>query len=268
MTPAGTTVARSTDGTRLHAVAHGPEDAPTVLLLPGVGSSSQFVLEAFADPLASAGWRLVAADLRGHGAGTPLPDPAAHAFGRHVEDVAALAERVAPEVLGGVSLGGHAAVGAALAGVPCRAVVACLPAWTGRAVPGRGPHAAVADEVRRRGVTGMVERFRQDTDMLPWLREVLVREWARHDPASLAAALVALDGGLAPTSTELSTLAVPLGLVGWPDDPGHPWAVARSWASTAPRAHLEGLGLADVEAQRSALGHAATESLAALGVQP
>lgn len=268
MTGAGTTVVRSADGTRLHAVAHGPEGAPTVLLLPGVGSSSQFLLEAFADPLTAAGWRLVAADLRGHGAGPPLVDPAAHAFGRHVEDVAALAGRVAPEVLGGVSLGGHAAVGAALAGVPCRAVVACLPAWTGRAVLAQGPHAAVADDVRRLGVTTIVEGFRQDTDMVPWLREVLVRDWSRHEPATLAAALVALDGGLAPTSAELSTLPVPLGLVGWPDDPGHPWAVARSWARTAPRAHLEGLRLEDVQARRSALGHAAVASLAALGVAP
>lgn len=256
------------DGARLQATAWGPDGAPAVLLLHGVGSSRRFLAEAFATPLVRAGWRLVAADLRGHGESTPLADPAAHTHQHHVADVAALARRFAPQVLGGVSLGGHAAVGAASAGVSCRAVVACLPAWSGRAAPGDGPHAAVAEEVRRVGVPTMVERFRRDTAMKPWLREVLVRDWPGHDPASLAAALVALDGGLAPTTRELAALPVPLGLVAWPDDPGHPLAVARSWERAAPRAHLQQLSLDDEQADRTALGHAAMAALRALGVTP
>lgn len=256
------------DGARLHATEWGPDGAPAVLLLHGVGSSSQFLTEAFATPLAQSGWRLVAADLRGHGDSTPLHDPAAHAHGCHVADVAALVGRFAPQVVGGVSLGGHAAVGAASAGVPCRAVVACLPAWTGRAVPGEGPHAAVAEEVRRVGVATMIDRFRGDTALVPWLREVLVRDWSRHEAASLAAALVALDGGLAPTTRELAALPVPLALVAWPDDPGHPLAVARSWEWAAPRSHLQQLSLDDVQADRTALGRAAVDALGALEVTP
>lgn len=252
------------DGVSLHVTEVGPVAAPAVLLLHGVGSSSRFVREALARPVCDAGWRLLAADLRGHGASTPLPHPSAHGFDRHVGDVAALAARFAPEVVGGISLGGHAAVGAATAGVPCRAVLACLPAWTGRAVPGEGPHAAVATEVARVGVGGMVARFRTDSTMVPWLRDVLVRDWPSHDPASLTAALTALDGGRAPTSTELADLPVPLALVGWPDDPGHPLAVARDWQQLAPHADLVETSLDAVQHDRAALGRAAVTALGPL----
>lgn len=252
-------------GVSLHVTEVGPAGSPAVLVLHGVGSSSRFVREAFAGPVNDAGRRLLAADLRGHGASTPLPDPSAHGFDRHLGDVAALAARFSPEVLGGISLGAHAAVGAAAAGVPCRAVLACLPAWSGRAVPGEGPHAAVATEVADVGAGGMVARFRADTTMVPWLREVLVRDWPTHDPASLAAALTALDGAQAPTSTELADLPVPLALVGWPDDPGHPLAVARDWERIAPRAHLEVTSLDAIQGDRTALGRAALTALRRVG---
>lgn len=250
----------------LHVTATGPPDAPAVLLLHGVGSSSRFLDDAFGAPLRDAGWRLLAADLRGHGRSTPLVDPDAHAFDHHVDDVGALVRVLAPDVVGGVSLGGHAAVGAAAAGVPCRAVLACLPAWSGRAVPGEGPHAAVAREVAEVGVAGMLARFDRDSTMVPWLREVLLRDWASHDPASLTAALMALDGGQAPTSTEVAALPVPLAVVGWPDDPGHPLAVAEDWAVTAPRGTLVRTSLEAVQADRTAMGDAAVAALAALDV--
>lgn len=253
-------------GVRLHVVEVGPASAPAMLVLHGVGSSSRFVRDAFGQPVHDAGWRLLTADLRGHGASTPVTDPGAHGFDRHVDDVAALAARFAPAVVGGVSLGGHAAVGAVAAGVPCDAVLACLPAWSGRAVPGRGPHAAVAAEVAEVGVAGMVARFRTDTTMVAWLRDVLVRDWSAHDPQSLAAALTALDGGQAPTSAELADLPVPLAVVGWPDDPGHPLAVARDWRRVAPRAHLAETSLDAVERDRTALGRAAVAALTALEV--
>lgn len=253
-------------GVHVTVTTAGPETAPAILLLHGVGSSTRFLHDAFGDAVVGAGWRLLAADLRGHGGATALTDPRDHAFDRHVADVAALVGSLRPAVVGGVSLGGHAAVGAAAAGVPCQAVLACLPAWTGRAVPGDGPHAVVADEVARVGVCGMLDRFTADTTMVPWLREVLVRDWARHDAASLGAALTALDGGQAPTSLELSGLPVPLAVVGWPDDPGHPLAVAREWAALAPRASLATTSLDEVQQDRGALGRAAVRALADVGV--
>jgi pimeloyl-ACP methyl ester carboxylesterase len=256
------------DDVELQVIEVGDPDAPAVLLLHGVGSSSRFLIEAFSAPLQERGWRLLAADLRGHGASTPLRDANSHAHARHVEDVCRLVEHLGPSVIGGVSLGGHAAVGAAAAGVSCAAVIACLPAWSGESRPGHGPHAAVASEVAAIGIDGILERLRRQDGMAPWLREVLLRDWPSHQPASLAAALTALDGGDAPTVEQVSRLASPLALVAWPDDPGHPIEVARQWAGAAPTAHLEQITIGDLQPARRAMGDAAVRALDALGVTP
>jgi pimeloyl-ACP methyl ester carboxylesterase len=256
------------DGTRLAAVELGDADRPAVLLGHGVGSSSDFVVEAFGEAVLAAGWRLVAYDLRGHGRSGPLPDPADHALDRHVADVAALVAAYAPDVVGGVSLGGNAAVAYAARGGACRGVVACLPAWTGRAVPGEGPHAAVAHAVATVGIDGMLARFEHDTAIPAWLRELLLRDWRRHDPASLAGALIALDGGLAPTAAELAAFPVPLAVVAWPDDPGHPDAVAAEWAALPPCAALGRTTLDDVGRDRGQLGQVAVATLGSVGVVP
>lgn len=258
------------DGVDLAVSVDGPETAPALVVGHGVASTSRFVREAFAGPTRAAGYRLVTYDLRGHGAATPLPDAADHAFDRHVADLDAVVAAVAgdaPVTVAGVSLGGHVAVGWAAAAGPtrARAAVACLPAWTGRAVPGEGAHAAVAGEVARSGIEGMIASFREDRTMEPWLRDVLLRDWPVHDPASLTAALTALDGGLAPTEAELRHLAVPLGLVAWPDDAGHPIAVAREWRDLAPRAVLEEIRLGDLADSPAPLGAAALRTLSALG---
>lgn len=229
----------------------------------GVGSSARFVLDAFAGPFASAGWRLVAFDLRGHGSSDPAPTPARHRLAAVTADLVAVAEHVGARAIGGVSLGAHAAVAAAAA-APARfdTVLACLPAWTGTAVRGVGPHAAVASRVRERGLDATIDGFHTDPALPGWLREVLVRDWTRADPDSLLTALDALDGGSAPARDTLAGVAAPLGLVAWPDDPGHPLAVAREWARAAPRAYLVTLGLGDLEGDLEALGRAALAAVA------
>lgn len=228
----------------------------------GVGSSARFVLDAFASPFAEAGWRLVAFDLRGHGESDPAPRPARHGLAAVTTDLVAVADHVDARGLGGVSLGGHVAVAAA-AEAPGRwdAVLACLPAWTGTAVRGLGAHADVAAAVRERGIDATVSGFRGDPALPGWLREVLVRDWRRADPDSLLAALASLDGGRAPDLATLAALPTPLGLVGWPDDPGHPFAVAQQWAEAAPDARLVQLRLEDLEGDLEALGRAAVRAL-------
>lgn len=241
-------------------------DGPTVVVAHGAGSSALFVTEAFARPLAAVGWRLVAVDLRGHGASTPVRDPGRHALAHHVADLGATCTATRARLVAGVSLGGMAAVRlAATRPEQFDAVGAVLPAWTGRATPGEGPHAAVAAAVRRDGVRRMLRDVAHDDTLQPWLREVLVRDWAAHDPASLAAALVALDGGDAPGADELQGLAVPLGVVTWPDDPGHPDAVGRAWARLAPRGAHRATSIRALEADRAVLGHALVAAWAALG---
>jgi pimeloyl-ACP methyl ester carboxylesterase len=255
-------------GVDLAVQVTGPCVAPAIVVGHGVASTSRFVRAAFAGPLVAAGWRLVSYDLRGHGDSTPLADPAEHRLERHVDDLAAVVEATGAVAVGGVSLGGHVAVAWAADGGMPRAVLACLPAWTGRAVPGQGAHAAVARELAGGGVGAMISRFRTDTAMEPWLRETLLADWPAHDRESLAAGLTALDGGLAPTELELRSLPCPLALVTWPDDPGHPLAVARAWSDWAPRSALDVIGLSDLAAGPEPLGRAALRALDALGVGP
>ncbi len=249
----------------LPVAAIGVGDAPAVVLAHGVGSSGRFVAAACAAPLVEAGYRLVVVDQRGHGGATPCPDPDDHGLDTHASDLRAVVRSVPGEVavVGGISLGAHAAVRAEL---PHPRLLA-LPGWTGPRRAGHGPHAAIAAEVRAHGVASLTDRLRGDDGLPSWLRATLVTDYDRHDPASLAAALVALDGADGPTFAELDALAGPGGpgltLVAWPDDPGHPLAVAEAWA-TRTGAPLTRLHLTDPDQRLTRFGEALATALQAL----
>jgi pimeloyl-ACP methyl ester carboxylesterase len=253
----------------------GPPDAPAWLIAHGAGSSARFIVEAFAGPVLATGARLVTYDLRGHGASGAVPDRDAHHLAVQAADLLAVADAVAGdiEVVGGVSLGGHAAV-RALAGpdsagpAAVEVALACLPAWTGVAAVGTGPHAANAAEVRAVGVPAVIERLRVAGGLPGWLRETLLTDYPRHDPESLAATLEALDGGHAPSEDELRALRVPLAVVGWPDDPGHPLAVAERWAELASPSAIGRCRLQDLEGDVEALGRCAVETVGRCGSGP
>jgi pimeloyl-ACP methyl ester carboxylesterase len=248
----------------LAVVELGKPTAPAWVVAHGAGSSAWFVADAFAAPVLAAGGRLVTYDVAGHGASRPAREVGDHHLDVHAEDLAAVVASVQGRVavVGGVSLGAHAAVRAvATAQVAGAAVVACLPAWTGRAEVGEGPHAAVAAEVTDGGGHAVLARVREEADLPRWLREVLVRDHARHDEASLAAVLRSLDGGEAPSLVEVASLRVPLGVVGWPDDAAHPLAVAEAWAAAAVEGRLELLALGDLQGDLGALGRAAVRAV-------
>ena len=255
----------------------GEPSAPAWVLAHGVGSSARFVAAAFADAVVAAGGRLVVHDLRGHGGSVTAPDVADHHLDVHVADLAAVVAATAgavgaaagagqprggPAVVGGISLGGHAAVRLVSGGaVTPEVVLACLPAWTGAATPGEGPHAAVAAQVAAIGIDGILAQLRDDRALAGWLRRTLVTDYARHDPASLEAALRALDGGDAPNAAELAGLPVPLAVMAWPQDPGHPLAVAERWVALTPRAALGTVTIGELEAGVARLGRAAVATV-------
>jgi pimeloyl-ACP methyl ester carboxylesterase len=92
---------------RLAADTFGDPDAPAVLMLHG-GGQTRHAWHATATSLATAGWRAITVDLRGHGDSTH-PRPAAYALEDFAADVRALIAAVAdaPVVIG-ASLGGIA----------------------------------------------------------------------------------------------------------------------------------------------------------------
>ena len=243
----------------------GPPQAPAWVLAHGMGSSARFMAAAFAAPVVRSGWRLVAYDLRGHGSSSPARSTEQHHLDVHAADLASVVASVRGPVtvVGGVSLGAHAAVRAVGTGVDAELVLACLPAWVGTATPGRGPHAATAARIAAEGVAPTIAALRTDEVLAPWLRATLLADYPRHDPASLEAALRSLDGADAPGHEELRRLRLPLVVLGWPDDPGHPLAVARRWAELAPRSSQLTVTIRSLDLAVTRLGAAAVKATGA-----
>jgi len=94
------------DGVEIHYEAHGPENAPPILLSHGYGATSRMwdgQVAAFADR-----YRLVLWDMRGHGQSGDPADPALYSHALTVGDMAAVLDACGIEraIIGGLSLGG------------------------------------------------------------------------------------------------------------------------------------------------------------------
>jgi pimeloyl-ACP methyl ester carboxylesterase len=241
-------------GVSLAVDEHGDPHAPAVVVAHGVGSTGEFAARCWSGCV-EAGYRLVTYDLRGHGESTPLPDPADHALGRHVADLAALAREVGARVVGGTSLGAHVAAAFAASGAPLDAVLLAIPGWLG--APTVTAHALFADELVLYGVPPTLARIGRDPNVPRWVVIELERAWTRHDPASLLAAFRAVAADAAPDPAALTRVHAAAGVVGLVDDPGHPFAAAEAYAGALPRAALESLTLAEWGERRSILGDAA-----------
>lgn len=221
----------------------------TVVLLPGTGSDDNYVRRAFGAAVARAGALL-------H---TPAPDPRRliDGYRQALDD----AGRVAPIVVGGVSLGAAVAVNWALAH-PDRTVgvLAALPAWTG--APDQAPAALAArysaQQLREIGVDAAVSAMRAGSP--PWLGAELARSWAAQWPA-LPDAMDEAAGYIGPNTDALRELTVPMGVAGAVDDAVHPVEVARHWAATAPHAALRTVTLDQMGADATVLGHACLDAL-------
>jgi pimeloyl-ACP methyl ester carboxylesterase len=242
------------NGVSLAVTERGAANAPAVVVAHGVGSTAEFAARCWSGCV-EAGYRLVTYDLRGHGDSTPLPDPADHALGRHVADLAALAGEVGARVVGGTSLGAHVAAGYASSGAALDAVLLAIPGWLG--TPAGTANAAVAAEIEATGVAATLARIAGEPDVPRWVVIELDRAWTRHDPASLVAAFRAVAADGAPDLAALRRTSAAAGVVGLVDDPGHPFAAAEAYAAALPRAALESLTLAEWGERRSILGDAA-----------
>jgi pimeloyl-ACP methyl ester carboxylesterase len=220
-----------------------------VVLLPGTGSDDDYVYRAFSPALHDCGATVV----------TPAPVPQQLIAGyRHALDEAA---RTGPIAVGGVSIGAAVAAAWALAHPShAVAVLAALPPWTG--APDAAPAALAAKYsahvLRRDGLAAAIGGMRASSP--PWLADELTRSWVSQWPA-LPEAMEEAAGYVAPTSDELATLAVPMGVAGATDDLVHPITVAFEWVAAAPRAALRTVTLDEMGADAGALGAACVGAL-------
>lgn len=148
-------------------------------------------------------------------------------------DMAAMVDlltQALPDVVGGVSLGAHAAAGfAALTGW-AGPVYAVMPAWVGRPDSVAALTEQTAREVRESSVVKVLARIEA---LAPgdWVSAELARAWLAMDAADLVAALQIAGRQPAPTIEDLRTISGPVTVVGLAGDPTHPLAVAELWAA-------------------------------------
>lgn len=221
----------------------------TVVLLPGTGSDDDYVYRAFSAALHDVGATVT----------TPEPEPEALVAGylRELDNAA----RVGPIAVGGISIGAAVATAWALAHpAHVLAVLAALPAWTGAPDGAAAALAArhTALELRRDGLGAAVAAMRASSPA--WLADELTRSWVSQWPA-LPDAMEEAAGYTAPTSAELETLAVPMGVAAATDDPVHPVEVAFEWVAAAPRAAVHTVTLDAMGADPAVLGAACVAAL-------
>lgn len=211
------------------------------MLAHGSGSCADFVRRAFGPALAEDGIRLVAVEDRSG----------------DVDAVRDLLLRTAraegADLLGGISLGEHAAVGAALELPGLAGLLLALPAWTGPPGAVAALSGLAADEIVAQGLTAALSRIAGGS----WVGEELAAAWPGYGEASLVAALRRTARSAGPTLAELATVDVPAGLVAFATDPFHPVATAREWADALPHAALTVLADDAPETDRSVIGRSA-----------
>jgi pimeloyl-ACP methyl ester carboxylesterase len=187
----------------------------TVVLAHGAGSAADFLAAAFpADRLgvAACGY----CDDR-----TGTVDQVAAAL------AAAARATEGPVIIGGVSLGAHAAA-QVLSHAPSGNVVGgilCMPAWTGAPDRVASMTAAAADALEVLGIDGVLAEL----DPGDWVTPQLAHAWSLRAEPDLVTEMRAAAGQPAPTRRDLAGIRVPVGIVALSDDPLHPASVAAEW---------------------------------------
>jgi pimeloyl-ACP methyl ester carboxylesterase len=220
---------------------------PAAVLLPGSGSSADFVRRAFGPALP--GWDLV----------TPEPVPGAAVVDAAWADVDTAVRRYGARLAGGVSLGAHVAARWAAANPATVAgLLIALPAWVGAPGPVAAASAVAAAEVERLGPAAAAARAARGGGPA-WVAAELAAAWPRYG-TELPATLRATAAAPGPTPAELRAIDVPVGIVAFRDDPMHPSGAAEHWAALLPHAAIEWLRLDDPAPDRAVIGQAAVRA--------
>ena len=221
------------------------------MLLHGLTATRRYVVMG-SRLMQRSGLRVIAYDARGHGASSPAPAPGEYGYDELAGDLQAVLDELEIEraLLAGASMGAHTALAFALA-YPSRIAALCL------ITPAFDPDAhdrelslarwdALAAGLRSGGVEGFVRAYDLSTAPPRWrqtVETVLRQRLSAHEhPQAVADALEAVPRSRPFASfSDLREIAARAVVVASRDeaDPGHPLAVARSYAEELPHARLE-----------------------------
>ena len=222
----------------VHAVSHGPEDAPAVLLLGSLGSTLEMwdpQLPALAED-----FRVIRFDTRGHGR-SPVPT-GPYSLDDLVDDAVALLDRlgVGSAAVVGLSLGGMTAMRLAarepqrvtsLAVLCTSALLGPASAWIQRAAQVRSEGTgSVADAVVDRWLTGPAQVAHPER--VAALR-AMVADTPAEGYASCCEAIAGMD-----LRSDLPTITAPTLAIAGADDPATPPEHLREIAAAIPGSRL------------------------------
>jgi pimeloyl-ACP methyl ester carboxylesterase len=226
----------------------GGEGSP-IVLCHGLTATRRTVLHG-SRALERAGHTVVTYDARGHGESDPAPDGKGYDYPALVEDLSAVidSETNGPVVVGGHSMGAHAAVAYTLEH-PERVVglVTVGPSYT---TPlddhGLAYWDGLAAALETRGVDGFVEYVDLNQTIDPAWRDSVLRftreRMLRHRHLDAVARALREVPRSKPFESldELESIEAPALVVASRDeaDPGHPYSVAEAYAEVLPRAQL------------------------------
>jgi len=157
----------------------GRPEATVAVIAHGAGSTGRFVAEAFGPALADAGIELVTFEDRSGD------------VAEVTATLAALVDGRGAQIVGGVSLGAHAAVAVAATRPWLAGAWLVLPAWTGPPGPVAALSALAAAEVTRDGLDVVLARLRGGPGWGGWVVAELRRAWPLYGGDSIARALAA-----------------------------------------------------------------------------
>jgi 3-oxoadipate enol-lactonase len=233
----------TSDGVRLRSVVQGPESAPPLVLLHGLGTDAegdQPLADAIGDRL-----RTVRLDLRGHGHSEPLREPDRYGwFDRPARDVVELLDTLGLDAvaLHGGSLGAAVAIATVLA-APDRVLSLGLSSPAVGAGPEFGNPVAVgfAGFVAELGLVGALDSLYESSALpIPHDEFLAARaSHARQDDASMRACIAALARSrLVDDWSQLAAIRCPTMVVAGPGDAVHPAELAEATAAHIPGARL------------------------------